>query len=235
MLRAFWKKTFIKIDDEENNALKDIVLQRNEEYIDNPMFHFDSLYALKKKIKNRLDERYLMTSKPLLELNSNGDYIKHEMAIEAGIVDILTNRQFKGLFGDWDYVTRQLIASPFKPIDYMDKMDIFGIRKIPGFNTVSKYLMIEIKKDSATKEDIDQAMKYVDWINQEYAHGDYSMIIAFLIAYKFPREVVTYRDEVSRRNFIKGRRPATAIEWENLTLVKYAYDKETKQLILTSI
>ena len=47
MLRAFWKLTFIKIDDEENNALKDIILNRNEDslynhtniYIFNPYIH----------------------------------------------------------------------------------------------------------------------------------------------------------------------------------------------------
>ncbi|SHK62175.1 hypothetical protein [Tepidibacter formicigenes] len=45
MLRAFWKLSFIKIDDEENKALKDIILKRNEEYINsqntNYIFQYD--------------------------------------------------------------------------------------------------------------------------------------------------------------------------------------------------
>lgn len=33
ILRSFWKLSFIKIDDNENKALKDIILKRNEEFI----------------------------------------------------------------------------------------------------------------------------------------------------------------------------------------------------------
>ncbi|WP_400246667.1 hypothetical protein AB3U99_07445 [Niallia sp. JL1B1071] len=33
ILRAFWKVSFIKIDDEENKALRDIILKRNEEHL----------------------------------------------------------------------------------------------------------------------------------------------------------------------------------------------------------
>lgn len=36
-------------------------------------------------------------------------------------------------------------------------------------------------------------MKYVDWINQEYAHGDYSMIEAYVVAADFPDSVVNKR------------------------------------------
>ena len=51
----------------------------------------------------------------------------------------------------------------------MDKMDIFGYRYIKGYNTVSKYMTIEIKKDLADVSVIDQIMKYVDWIQSEYS------------------------------------------------------------------
>jgi RecB family endonuclease NucS len=97
------------------------------------------------------------------------------MAIEAALMEILSNEK-DSIFGSWDYISHQVVASPFKPIDYMDKMDMFGFRYIKGFETISKYLTIEIKKDAAKKDVIDQVMKYVDWINEEYAYGDYGMI-----------------------------------------------------------
>lgn len=43
---------------------------------------------------------------------------------------------------------------------------------------------------AANDDVIDQIMKYVDWINQEYAHGDYSMIEAYVVAADFPDSVV---------------------------------------------
>ena len=39
-------------------------------------------------------------------------------------------------------------------------MDIFGYRYIKGYDTISKYMVIEIKKDAAQRDVIDQIMKY---------------------------------------------------------------------------
>jgi hypothetical protein len=176
MLRAFRKLSFVKIDEDENKALKDIILKRNEEFIfseDDSVFKYD--YELQKNILDKLDERYIMNSKMILESCNKDTCIKHEMAIEAALMEILSNEK-DSIFGSWDYISHQVVASPFKPIDYMDKMDMFGFRYIKGFETISKYLTIEIKKDAAKKDVIDQVMKYVDWINEEYAYGDYGMI-----------------------------------------------------------
>jgi hypothetical protein len=103
----------------------------------------------------------------------------------------------------------------------MDKMDIFGYRYIDGFDTISKYLVIEIKKDNADEDVIDQIMKYVDWVNQEYAHGDYSMIEAYVVAADFPESVIKKRDAQCIRNFTKGYRPTQACTWNYCKFVKY--------------
>jgi hypothetical protein len=229
MLRAFWKLSFIKIDDEENKALKDIILKRNEEYILNNEGRFNYNKSIHLEIANKLSCDYSLKSDKILEYCSRGDFIKHEMAIEANIVDVISNKE-NTIFGNWDYVSHQVIASPFKPIDYMDKMDIFGYKYITGFNTISKYLLVEIKKDRASFEAIDQVMKYVDWINQEYAYGDYSMINAFLVAYDFSDEVIAYKQQVCKRNYTKGRRPTISDEWSNVKLIRYRYNMLTNSL-----
>ena len=83
------------------------------------------------------------------------------------------------------------MASPFKPIDYMDKMDLFGYSYLPQFKpTKSHFLAGEVKKDAAKLEHVDQLMKYVDWVKDEYCFGDYSMINAFLVAYDFDKDVL---------------------------------------------
>ena len=145
--------------------------------------------------------------------------IKHEMAIEAALCELLSKKS-DTLFGHWDYISHQVIASPFKAIDYMDKMDIFGYRYIKGYDTISKYMVIEIKKDAAQRDVIDQIMKYVD------THGDYSMIEAYVVAEDFSKEIIEYKNERCVRYFTKGFRPSIPCIWRNIKLIQYEYKNQ---------
>ena len=146
------------------------------------------------------------------------------MAIEAALCELLTHEDHE-IFGDkWDYISHQVAASPFKPVDYMDKMDIFGYRYIKNYDAISKFIIIEIKKGRAQSEVIDQIMKYVDWVGREYAHGDYSMIEAYVVAYDFVEEVKEKKEKDATRGYVKGSRPVTSGKWDNVRLVKYSYD-----------
>lgn len=234
MLRVLWKLSFIKIDDNENKALNDIILKSNENEITIPQNVFSRSNKLHNRIQSIINEDYRVSTKNILALAANKTIIGHEMAIEAGIIDYIKNNP-NGIFGKWDYLSHQVVASPFKPVDYMDKMDVFGYRFIPSFSTISKYLTIEIKKDIADKEVINQLMKYVDWINQEYSFGDYSMIEAFVVAQDFPQEVIKLKKEAGQRTFVKGRRPAVTKHWENLRLIKYLFNENTTELEFVEI
>lgn len=234
MLRALWKLSFVKIDDEENKALKDIILKRNEIFLSGTNGVYNNREIVRHRASTIINENYRMNPKGILTSCSDGDYIKHEMALEAGVVyELSTNPN--SIFGTWDYVSHQVIASPFKAIDYMDKMDVFGYRFIPNYDTISKYLIIEVKKGSATIEVVDQVMKYVDWVNQEYSNRDYSSIEAFIIAHHFPQEVIRRRDEICIRNYIKGRRPTVAETWSSVRLIQYRFDSDSQRLIFTEI
>lgn len=229
MLRAMWKVSFIKIDDEENRALMDIILKRNEHKLNagQEIFNFDNSTHI--DIASKVTNKYKLTAYNLLLSASQNTLIKHEMAIEAALCEMLC-RANDTPFGKWDYISHQVVASPFKAIDYMDKMDIFGYRYINGFSTISKYMVIEIKKDIATSDVIEQIMKYVDWIQTEYAHGDYSMIEAYIVAYDFPKEIIKKKDKECLRFYTKGYRPSEACIWDNVKLVKYKYNQENKKI-----
>ena len=229
MLRVLWKLSFIKIDDTENQALFDYILKTNERELEYPINVFYTEDTIHNRVKRLYNNHYQATSKNILALAASDDYIRHEMAIEAAIVDYISNGYIHQPFGEWDYVSHQVVASPFKPVDYMDKMDIFGYKFIKGYSTVSKYLTIEIKKDKATLEVVHQAMKYVDWVNQAYCN-DYSMIEAFIVAKDFPQEVIDLKKDAGRRVYTKGRRPAVTSEWNNLRMIKYKYDTSTKHI-----
>lgn len=222
MLRAMWKVSFIKIDDEENKALLDVILKRNEENIfkaDKILNYEDSLHSI---LKSKDKKMHQLDAENILSSCKKGNVLKHEMALEAGLCKLLIEDE-RTPFGKWDYISHQVIASPFKAIDYMDKMDIFGYRFIPGYSTISKYLVVEIKKDSAKSEAVGQIMKYVDWVQGEYAHGDYSMIQAYIVASSFSDEVIAKRDRECVRNFSKGQRPTISCKWNNVKLIEYEY------------
>lgn len=241
MLRAFWKLSFLKIDDEENKALRDVLLKNNQDTLSNPTqvncFNFSqNTHA---QIINKLTtNNYNLNISDTLRACSRNNNIEHEMAIEAGTLYQISRNisNSREIFGDWDYLSHQVIASPFKPIDYMDKMDIFGYRYIANYpGTISKYLVIELKRDSAKVEDIDQLLKYVDWVNQEYSFGDYSMIEAFLVAKSIDSSVIEARDTYAIRNYIIGRRPAQSSTWTNLKLVEYNFNQLTGEIDYTLI
>lgn len=234
MLRVMWKLSFIKIDDIENKALMDVILKFNETRLLEKENIFEVSKVVHDRIRRICNENYKASSNKILDLASTANYIKHEMAIEAGIIDYIKNNS-RGIFGHWDYLSHQVVASPFKPVDYMDKMDIFGYKFIPGFKTISKFLVIEIKKDIANKDVIHQIMKYVDWVNHEYAYGDYQMIEAYIVAKDFPIEVIELKNLIGKRVFTKGRRPPKTIEWSNLRLIKYCYNKQEKKISFEEI
>ncbi len=238
MLRAFWKLSFIKFDDEENQAFRNIILKENQRVVTNSggdegIFEFDSMHP---QIAGRLTSgRYRLESavSSMLSSCSEGDRLRHEMALEAGILHQLSTNEPStcAAFDEWDYLSHQVIASPFKPIDYMDRMDLFGYSYIPGFKpTKSRFLVGEVKKDAAKPEDVDQLLKYVDWVRDEYCFGDYSMIRAFLVAYEFDPEVMQHKEAIAARRYTVGVRPARSLEWNDLKLVKYSFNTTYRRI-----
>jgi hypothetical protein len=193
----------------------------------------DAHKAVHADIRRRLKSHHMLSPTPLLRACAIGDRLGHEKALEAGVAAQLASREpgTVSAFGSWDYISHQVLASPFKPLVWADKMDVFGYRYIPGHEpTVSKYLVIEMKRDASTIENVDQAMKYVDWIKDEYAGGDYSSIEAYLLAYDHPQTVRERAAEAGRRVFTIGRRPARLLEWDSLRLVSYSFN-ETSGLL----
>lgn len=232
MLRAFWKVSFIKIDDDENQALMDIILRNNQEALNNPhskVFPTNYQTCHSNMATKILTGNYYFRTSEILFKCANDTRLRHEMALEAGLLHQLSVKEQNTvkLFGVWDYLSHQVIASPFKPIDYMDRMDVFGYSYIQGFKTKSRFLVAELKKNGATTGDVDQLMKYVDWVKDEYSYGDYSIINAFLIAFDFPSPVVEYARKMGERKYIIGRRPARSAIWSNLKLVKYSFNRFT--------
>lgn len=234
ILRAIWKLSFIKFDDEENQAFKNVLLKLNQEALKTPKPDVNVFHQRHEEVHARIarlvvEGGYRLDAAPIIKACTRDGRLRHEKAIEAGLLYQLASgdASTERVLGRWDYLSHQVVASPFKPIDYMDKMDLFGYAWVPGYRpTIARYLVAELKKDAAGIADVEQTLKYVDWVKDEYAHGDYSMIHAYLIAASIPPEVVACADEVGRRSFTVQRRPARTTEWTSLRLAEYSVDAD---------
>ncbi len=224
MLRAFWKTSFIKIDDEENQSLKEILLLRNQEALESPCKDNMVLYQkdAHKQLETKVTIDYKIDLRDLLASCNSKSKINHEMAIEAATLHRLSI-DFNTLFGKWDYLSHQVPASPFKPIDYMDRIDILAYRFLENTRIISKYMVIEIKKDIADIAAISQLAKYIDWVCLEYAYGDYSLIEGYVLAHSFSQQAIEKKYEICERNYTQGSHPIENKLWKEVELVRYQY------------
>lgn len=223
MLRAFWKVSFIKLGDEENESLKEIFLLRRQRETQTQSGVFTESPNMHAHIEEKDLTHYIINPVHMLQTCTDGARVKHEMALEAAVVyDICHDRT--PLLGRWDYVSHQIIASPFKPIDYMDKIDVLAMRYLPNTKIPCKYLVAELKKDYADRDTIDQVLKYVDWVCNEYAYSDYEAIEACIISAEYEENIDEYYRYVVKRYYTLGSHPVRNKRWSSLKLLTYRYN-----------
>lgn len=241
-LRTFWKKSFIQFDEVENSAFRSAIIRNNQSVL----LRAEASDAFipcgepdGKSILPRCSPQQIQLSALLSSKRTSKGEVRDEMLVECALIEALERGtdSAETVFGHWDYISHQVAASPFKPIDYMDRIDVFGYRWIPGYEhqIISKYLVVEIKKgvsdnrNSSSVRDYEQLMKYVDWVCREYAHGDYSMIEAYLLAYDFKPDLATCSANSNQislatsRSYVAGHKSKTHY-WNDITFVKYEVD-----------
>lgn len=225
-LRFFSNMTFIKLDDIESEAIKNVIARKNEKYLDK--FAVDAHFKFS-------DELHIEMAKKIKEDPGSYelsvfDYLKHkrnrhvssEYYIEGAIMDLLRDENGSKTLGKWDFIGRQYPASPPKPSEYEETMDLFGYRYVPKFpNAISKYLVIELKVGTINKDHVQQTMKYVDWISREYAKGDYSMIEAYTIGYDKEDGIEESIADITERNYIIEGHPVENRKWQELRILSY--------------
>lgn len=229
-LRVFWKRSFIKLDDAENQAFKTAFLRRNlsvlEDPSENDVFRCEYKTALRHvdSLKH-IESRKLQVPQLMASLVEENGELKHEMLLEVGMLYQLSNNDENtcNAFGTWDYLSHQVPASPMKAVDYMDKIDVFGYRWIPGYKPIiEKYMIAELKRGCITGDDLQQVMKYIDWYRNEYTSGDYSILKAFLVGHEFDMPSICKQIRTITRYYTLGCRPAEAHQWNDLTFVQYS-------------
>jgi hypothetical protein len=238
MLRVLWKLSFIKLDHEENAALKDVILRANRTEVGRRTSSSAHWAEVHRRIAQRRGPSHELSLTPMLRSAATRTWLRSERALEAALLFSITRQlpSVRTVFGNWDYVSHQVAASPFKPPDWMDKIDVFGASFIRGHApSLSRLLVMEMKKGKVTADDVEQVMKYVDWVRDEYASGDYSLIRAFLLGYSFQSDAKTQWQVAAERRYSIGRRPPESREWRDLNLVEYRYDPDTVALQFSKV
>lgn len=228
MLRAFEGVTFIKIDEEENRALKEYISLINEssyEDFENNSYSFSN--DTHKSLQEKDLTPHIMDINKALSHEENKEYVISEMFVEAALLQVISRDGCSAL-GHWDYATHQLIASPFKPLSYIDKIDVYGCRESQNYTDIpkliTKYLLVELKLGKINGATLEQTMQYVDWICFEYASGDYSKIEAYVIGDSTVHNIDRIIDEKCHRDFIMETHPVKTGKWQNLRIIKYAIE-----------
>lgn len=254
-LRVIQGRTFIKLDDEESMALFSVLNRRNdsareEAYDWNPPEFDNAMHETAKiKLGTAPDAYRFSIESLLLNYQPWGDTgIQEEMVVEAAVVDYLTKSNDGSVFDELSYVTHQVSASPAKPVEYMEWMDVFGYsvssylveQAVPIQFAIDKYYVIEIKRGSLslptpkrgketnpireTKAVANQLMKYVDWVAKNYASGNYPMVKGILVANGFDESFIEYCKKMCMRNYNDGYRDATPAVWDSFELIAYSFD-----------
>ena len=237
-LRVIDGRSFIKMDDEESFALAALIRRRTNS---SKTIAFENQIHRIVYEKVSKENQYFLTAKSILQTYPivNKDGICSEQMVEAAAIERLSkeNRFIKDTdcLQRWDYVCHQVSASPFKPIKYMEWIDIFGYRKsawdeeigIPVPFSIDKYLVVEIKKDYLREKDaaaVTQVMKYVDWVTRKYANNIYPMVTAYIIANGFDEDFKRSCRETGIRNYNLGYRNSQPQTWMDIKLIKYSFD-----------
>lgn len=260
-LRFFSNLSFIKIDDEENQALKEFFYLNRE-----IQKHVAKNIDIQRKIpeeelkpqQNKKQGLLKIIAKDIYTYNNNTTELPQEMILEAHVIEALKKgkNELTTILGEWDYISHQVVASPFKPAEYSEHMDIFCIKylKSPGMQHVPcGFLILELKKGELSvnrkkkeypkggevEETLNQLMKYVDWVCNEYAHGDYRLIKSAIIANSYRLEKkgkkgeqkenpIFQLEKMVTRHSLTETHPISHESWSDVSLISYSYRSNGK-------
>lgn len=83
-------------------------------------------------------------------------------------------------------------------------MDIFltYVTTVDSIDILHKFTCIELKIGTAIKKDLNQILKYEDWLTRKIAGGDAEMVQSVLVAHEFDNDVRQY---VAKRKTIENK------------------------------
>ena len=169
-----------------------------------------------------IPQPYLPPKKDPLPLSLQCDRsgrLKYEGYLNAWFMQAFTCGRLKELIGDYkDFLN-------YVPTSFNKVMDIFltHVTTIDSVDILHKFTCMELKTGRISEEDLNQIIKYENWLVRKLADGDSEMIQSILVGSDFDEKVVDYR---------KKRK---AIDEKTVRLIMYKVNSERNNLILEEV
>lgn len=159
------------------------------------------------------------TKLPLsLETNNKG-HIRYEGYLNAWFMKNFALGKMKEIIGDY------ADSLNFVPTSFNKVMDIFltHVTSVDGVDILHNFTCIELKTDICVDENLNQIIKYENWLVRKLASGDSEMVQSILVGYDFNDKVLEY---VRKRKLI---------EEKVVRLFKYRVNSSKNDLVLDEI
>jgi hypothetical protein len=135
---------------------------------------------------------------PLSLATDNKGHIKYEGYLSAWFMKNLALGKMKEIIGDYaDFLN--LVPTSFNKV-----MDIFltHVTPVDGVDILHNFTCIELKTDICVEENLNQIIKYENWLVRKLASGDNEMVQSILVGYDFHDKVLEY---VRKRKLIEEK------------------------------
>ncbi len=146
-------------------------------------------------------------------------HMKYEGFLNAWFMRGFVNGRFKETIGEYrDFLN-------FVPTTFNKVMDIFltHVTEVDGVDILHKFTCIELKTGICVEEDLNQIVKYENWLVRKLADGDSEMVQSILVGFDFNDKVMEY---------VRKRR---LIEEKTVRLVRYQVIASKNDIQLTEI
>lgn len=191
------KKNHFSITTAEGKEIIRLLLRNNPVY--NPPYKLPDPYST-------------LNPKPLpliLECNNQG-HLRYEGYLNAWFMKSFTEGKLKEIIGDYDDFIN------YVPTSFNKVMDIFltHVTTIDSLKILYKFTCMELKAGKVSEADLNQIIKYENWLIRKLADGDSGMVQSILVGFDFDKEVLQYRDK------------RKSIEEKTVRLIQYRVKEE---------
>lgn len=159
------------------------------------------------------------TKLPLSLVTDKKGHIKYEGYLNAWFMKNFALGKMKEIIGEYaDFLN-------YVPTSFNKVMDIFltHVTPVDGIDILHKFTCIELKTDICVEENLNQIIRYENWLVRKLASGDNEMVQSILVGYDFHDKVLEY---VRKRKFI---------EEKVVRLLTYRVDTGQNDIILHEI
>lgn len=205
-LGAITRKSHHPITTNEGKELIRLLLRNNPIFVNPDVIH----------------QPYLPSKKDPLPLSLECDRkgcLRYEGYLNAWFMQAFVHGKSKELIGDYrDFLN-------FVPTTFNKVMDIFltHVTTIDSVDILHKFTCMELKTGTISEGDLNQIIKYENWLIRKLADGDSEMVQSILVGFDFDKKVIEYR---SKRK---------TIEEKIVRLIKYKVDTQKNDIILEEI